>query len=94
MGYYLVSHVSTTKWVLGESIHEVFMLFEYINHKKDSFWVHLRQIDFFQKILIMVVRVMSIFRKWRFIQMKAIFHLETKDNKLIENRPDNYIEVA
>ena len=42
----------------------------------------------------MIVRVMFIFYKWRFVQMKAIFHLETKDNKLIENRLDNDIEVA
>ena len=59
-----------------------------------SFRVHLHQVDFLQIILIMIVRVMFIFRKWSSVQMKVIFHLETKDNKLIGNRLDNYIEVV
>ena len=37
---------------------------------------------------------MFIFRKWSSVQMKVIFPLETKDNKLIGNRLDNYIEVV
>ena len=32
----------------------------------------------------MIVKVMFIFRKWSFGQMKVVFHLKTKDNKLIE----------
>ena len=42
----------------------------------------------------MIVRVMFISRKWSSVQMKVIFHLETKDNKLIGNRSDNYMEVV
>ena len=42
----------------------------------------------------MIVRVMFIFRKWSSGQMKVIIHLETKDNKMIGNRLDNYIEVV
>ena len=59
-----------------------------------SFCVHLHQVDFLQIILIMIVRVMFIFRKWSSVQMKVIFYLETKDNKLIGNRLDNYMEAV
>ena len=37
---------------------------------------------------------MFISHKWSSVQMKVIFHLETKDNELIGNRLDNYIEVV
>ena len=59
-----------------------------------SFCVHLHQVDFLQIILIMIVRVMFISRKWSSVQMKVIFHLETKDSKLIGNRLDNYMEAV
>jgi hypothetical protein len=42
----------------------------------------------------MIVRVMFISRKWSSVQMKVIFHLETKDNMLIVNRLDNYMEAV
>jgi hypothetical protein len=42
----------------------------------------------------MIVRVIFIFRKRRFVYMRVILHLQTKENKLIGNRLDNYIEVV
>jgi hypothetical protein len=58
MEYYLVSHFSTIKWVLGESIHEVIMLFDYFNHKIGFFLVYLRYVDFLHESLIMISREM------------------------------------